>query len=273
MAKYSRRRTACFIFLTALARFALFPVQAAAAQDAPLDSLVLNDGSSLTLRVENSEPSRIRISSGEAHRVPRKERIPFDAGKNIVELDISTRVFALGTGAKQITLSGPTSARISGIDAASWGTDESPAVFMDRDCRLELAGKAATSAVIRVNPLARVTIDARKLSTPEIIIIGPQNNANVAAMPGTSVSFHRDNTQKRIVTMRGWYSGATTPAPSPPPPGVQQTQQGNPPPPPPAPPGAAPAAQTSQSQSGGQPAPPAIPGIAPTGTAPTGGSQ
>jgi hypothetical protein len=265
MAKYSRKRIACFvflIFLIALARFASFPSPAQAAQDAPLDSLVLNDGDSLTLRVENSEPSRIFISSGKAQRVPRKERLPFDAGKNIVELDICTRIFALGTGAKQITLSGPTFARISGIDASSWGTDESPAVFMDKDCRLELAGKAATSAVIRVNPLARVTIDARKLSTPEIIIIGPQNNANVAAMPGTSVSFHRDNTQKRVVTMRGWYSGATTQPPSPPPspPGLQPTPQGSNPPPPA--PGTTPAAQTPQA--GGQSAP-AVPGIAPTG--------
>ncbi|MDR1019815.1 MAG: hypothetical protein LBL73_03570, partial [Synergistaceae bacterium] len=165
----------------------------------------------------------------------RKERIPFDIGRKIVELDIDTRAISLGTGAKQITLSGPSYATISGIDAGDWGTDEAPAVFMDRDCRLVLLGRTRSSAVIRVNPLARVTIDARKFASPEIKIIGGQDNANVsvAAAAGTNVSFLEDNTPKRIVTMRGWYGGTSGTPPTPPtPPGVQASPQGTPPPPP-----------------------------------------
>ena len=208
MTKYLSGRHSCFISIMTAVLFGLFPASADASRETPLDSLILNDGGSLTLQMENSEPSRIYISSGEAQRVPRKERIPFDAGKNIIELDIATRLFALKAGAKQITLSGPAFARIAGIEASAWGTDESPAVFIDRDCNLVLTGKADTSAVIRVNSLAKATIDARKFITPEIIIIGPLNNADIAAMSGTSVSFRMDNTPKRTVTMRGWYGGA-----------------------------------------------------------------
>lgn len=250
------------ILLAALVHIALLPASGAADETA-LDGLVLNEGGSLALSLEQNEPARLYIKSGVAQRVPRKERVPLEAGLNIVELDIDTRAISLGTGAKQITLSGPAYATISGIDAGDWGTNEAPAIFMDRDCRLVLLGKAQSSAVIRVNPLARVTIDARKFASPEIKIIGGENNANVrvAAAAGTNVAFLHDSTPKRIVTMRGWYGGATGTPPSPPsPPGVQATPQGTPSPPPGA-------GSTPPTNSGQAPPPPAIPGVTPQGGA------
>ncbi|MDR1515673.1 MAG: hypothetical protein LBS45_08260 [Synergistaceae bacterium] len=281
MGKYIKRRAAvpnsqkaaqnfskfftALVFLAALVQIALFPTTGAASDETPLDSLVLNEGGSLALRVERDDPARLCIESGVAKRVPRKERIPFDIGKKIVELDIDTKAISLGTGAKQITLSGPVYAMISGIDAGDWGTSEVPAIFMDRDCRLVLLGKAQSSAVIRVNPLARVTIDARKFASPEIKIIGGENNANVsvAAAAGTNVAFLHDDTPMRIVTMRGWYGGATGTPPSPPtPPGVQSSPQGTPPPPPGT--GSTPPPDSGQT---GQNAPPAIPGVTQQGGA------
>ena len=130
------------ILMAALMMASLAPARPLAAEETPLDCLVLNDGGSLALRMEQNDPTRLYIESGTAVRVPRKERIPCDIGRKIVELDIGTKVFSLDTGARQITLSGPSYATISGIDAEDWGSDDCPAVFMDRDCRLVLLGKA-----------------------------------------------------------------------------------------------------------------------------------
>jgi hypothetical protein len=198
---------------------------AAAADEGKVDCLVLNEGGSLSVNIDH-EAYPLYISRGTAHRVPRKERVPFDTGIRVIELDIGTRAFSLDTDARQIALSGPKEANISGIDTERWGSITYPAIYMDRDCRLVLIGRANQSAVIRVNPLARVTIDARKFVTPEITIMG-NSRANVITRDGTDVSFYDDIIQKRVVVTSGWFGGApsTPPAPpnstpTPPPPGM-----------------------------------------------------
>jgi hypothetical protein len=166
----------------------------------------------------------IYIHGGRAQRVPRKLHIPSDIGIKVIELDIDTKAFTLDTDARQIALSGPKDANIYGIDAESWGSLEYPAIYMDRDCRLVLIGRAVSSAVIRVNPLARVTIDARKFETPEIKIMG-NSRANVLSKTGTTISYYEDTAPQRVVVTSGWYGGTSSmpptlpggvPAPTPP---------------------------------------------------------
>jgi hypothetical protein len=251
---YSRRGPV----LSAAAFFLLlFIATARADESALLDCLVLNEGDSLRLNVNNGKKAPLFIKGGVAQRVPRKPHIPFDIGKRVIELDIGTRVLSINTDALQIMLSGPREADISGVDAENWGSMELPAIYLDRDCTIVINGKADSSAVIRVNPLARVTIDARNFKTPEIKIVG-NFKAGVLAMKETKISFFKDNVAKRSVISNVWFGGSSTP-PSAPDAAAPAPPAAAPPAPAPlAAPAAPPAAQ----------APPA--GGAPAGGAPAG---
>jgi hypothetical protein len=234
----------------------LFSFASSADEETPLDYLVLNEGGNLNLRVNNHKIVPLYINNGSAKRVPRKPHIPFDIGKKVLELDIGTRAFSATTDARQIALSGPREASISGVDTANWGSIDYPAIFLDRDCRIVLLGKADSSAVIRVNPLARAIIDARKLQTPKITIIG-NSKTNVFATDGTVISFIEDRVVRRRAISGGWVG--ESPASAPASPGASP------------PPGGAPAApgqtgaQPAGAESSGAGGMPAAPGAAPGG--------
>ncbi|MDR1944097.1 MAG: hypothetical protein LBQ19_04670, partial [Synergistaceae bacterium] len=203
---YSRRGLA----LSAMAFFLLFIATTARADESdPLDCLVLNEGDSLRLNIDNGKKASLLIKDGIAKRVPRKPHIPFDIDKRIIELDIDTRALSVNTNALQIMLSGPKEANVSGVDAENWGSMELPALYLDRDCAIVINGKADSSAVIRVNPLAMVTIDARNFKTPEIKIVG-NFETGVLAMKETKISFFKDNVARRSVVSNVWFGGSST---------------------------------------------------------------
>ena len=199
--------TASFLLL-----FALFCLRAAEADECRrIDKLVLNDGGRIRLFV-GSEAPFLGIVEGTAQRVPRKPHLPTDVGQNVVELDISTRVLYAKTSARHIAISGARGVNISGISAACWGTFPSPALHVDRDCVVSLSGTARSEAVIRISPLARVTIDARKLSTPELRIVGNPSTV-VRRGKNTNVHFYLDRSEPSIrVSGEGESTSESAPA-------------------------------------------------------------
>lgn len=179
-------------FLTAVL-FVLFAVVGASAEDkASLDCLILNGGENLRIDLISASKNTLIITHGRAERVPdvADDDAPVERAKSTVELDIAGRNFSLRTSARQIFISGAKTASIAGVDTSCWGDFEIPAVFIDRDCKVILKGKATQSIVVEVHPLAIATLDAKRLETKEIMIVG-NPRTNVLHRPGTKVSFFK----------------------------------------------------------------------------------
>ncbi len=157
-----------------------------------LDRLILNGGENLHIKMARISDSALIITHGRAERVPdvMDDDAPLECRKSTVELDIGSRSFSLKTSARQILISGAKIANIAGVDTSCWGDFEIPAVFIDRDCKVTLKGKATQRAVVEVHPLAIATVDAKHLETKEIMIVG-NTRTNVLYRPGTKVSFFK----------------------------------------------------------------------------------
>lgn len=223
------------------ASFALFflllilslPLPTSASEDTALDRLILNGGESIRIDLKQTANDALIITQGKANRVPTETRPP-NGGEN-VELDVSSRSFALRTSARQIVISGARSASIAGIDTPCWGNFERPALFVDRDCKVTLSGRAAKNAVVEVHPLAIAAIDARGLEAGEIVIIG-NAGTNIRHRSGTKVSFfmrERNPETRTSGNADGWETTPDAASPSAPP--QEQPPQPASPAPPPAP--------------------------------------
>lgn len=196
-------------------RFALFlsllllSAPSWAGEDKVLDRLILNGGETIHVELTHTANDILIITHGKAERVPDETgRANRDA--NTVELDVNDRSFALKTSARQLFISGAKSASIAGIGVSNWGNFDRPAIFVDRDCRVILKGKAVQSAVIEVHPLAIAAIDARGLETKEIVIIG-NARTNVQHRPGTKVSFLKRENRPETRTSGSAGDWETTP--------------------------------------------------------------
>ena len=178
------------------------------------DRLVLNDGEIVRVCLDASPENALEITKGRAERVPSETPHRSEFEMDVVELDVLTRNFSVVTGAWQLVVSGAKQLSVTGIDAPSWGSQERPALFIDRDCAVTLNGRAVYRAFIEVHPLAVVTVDASRLASQEIVIIGNQRT-RVLCSSAVKVTYSASETKPEVRT--SGYSGSwsvTAPPPA-----------------------------------------------------------
>jgi|GEM_PF-6099788 len=196
-------RTITLSLLFAVLANALPPEANAVARE--FDRLVLNDGEVVRVCLGASPENALEITEGRAERVPTETTRRSEFEMDVVELDVLTRNFSVVTGAWQLFVSGAKQLSVTGIDAPSWGSLERPALFIDRDCAVTLNGRAVHRAFIEVHPLAVVTIDAGRLASQEIVIIG-NPRTRVLCSSAVKVTYSVRETKPEVRT--SGYSGS-----------------------------------------------------------------
>ena len=200
------------LLLYAVFTICVLPTASLHASDKAQGPVILNGGENVRVIYKHTMKNTFAVVSGNAHRVPSHSA----AGDTFTELDVDSRNFVIRTGMNPIVISGPSRVSVDGIEKTFGGSIENPSVFVEQDTNLFLAGKTRI-VYIEFNPLARGTVDARRLVCDEVAIIN-NRDIEVLAGKGTRKSFYQ--AERPVETAVSAYNygeeSAPLPAASPP---------------------------------------------------------